>query len=286
MALSARTPSTLVTNYFIPTIYSNEVEKAAKSQLVTWDSINSSWKKQLVKGNILNIPKSTLVTATEVVVGTVATGVNPMNTTGVQLTINQWYEALCKLDTMSLKQEGTNLETIAVGESAYAIAKQIDTSVCALFSALNGSTVLGTDGVAITDDLLETLMETLMEADVPWEAADLSCILDPSGVADMCKIDKFISSQYAQTGVLKNGLVGSSPIYGWKVKTTNNLAAATTGNYAAVLHRRAIGGAAQIEKSWRKDFPELHQIYMSAEALWGVIEVMDTFGIPCYTRKS
>src|SRR3990167_10645565 len=119
MALSERTPSTLATNYFIPTLYSTKVEVAAKPQLVCWDSINSSWKKQLVKGNILNIPKTNTVTATEVVVGTVATGVNPMNTTGVQLTVDQWYEALCKLDTMSLEQEGTDLEGVASAESAY-----------------------------------------------------------------------------------------------------------------------------------------------------------------------
>ena len=285
MALSARTPSTLVTNYFIPTLYSTKVEVTAKSQLVCWEAINATWQTQLKKGNILNIPKSTLVSATEVVVGTVATGVNPMNTTGVQLTVDQWYEALCKLDTMSLEQEGTDLEGVASAESAYAIAKQMDTSVGALFSALNGSSVKGTDGTALTDDLMEDLMETLQENDVPWDGS-ISCILDPSGVADMCKIDKFISNQYAQTGVLKNGKVGNSPIYGWTVRATNNLTAATTGNYCAVLHKRAIGGAAQINKSWRKDFPELHQIYMSAEALWGVVEVMDAFGIPFYSRKS
>jgi hypothetical protein len=285
MGLSARTPTTADTNYFVPKIYSNRVIDAAKSELVAWDAIDSSWRSNLAKGNILYIPKVNIVTATEVVVGTKGTAKNPLNTTGVALTIDQWYEAPVDIDYMTLKQTQADVEGIASKEAAYGIQKVMDTSVCALFSSFQSGSVYGTDGQQLTDDILLEIKETLDEADVPMDN-DRSLILDPSGLVDLLKIDKFIAAQYVNIGAVKNGSIGKSPIYGCTVRVTNNLAAATTGAYGCMLHKKAIAAAAQIDNAWTKEFEELHQRRYSAEALWGVIEAQDTFGFAFYTRKA
>ena len=286
MALTARIPSTVVTNLFIPALYCNRVIEAAKSDLVAWDAISSEWRNDLVKGNILYITKSNTVTATEVVVNSKGTTLNPMNTTGITLTINQWYEAPVDIDYMTLKQTHIDVEGVAVVEAAYAIRKVIDTSVCNLFSTLGGyaTSAYGTDGQTLTDDILLYLKETLDEADVPMVLADRSLILDPSGLVDILKIDKLVAADYVKIGAVTNGIIGNS-VYGCKVRVTNNLTATTTGAYGCMLHKRAIASAAQIDTAWVKEYEDLHLRRYQSEALWGVIEAQDTFGIPFYTRK-
>jgi hypothetical protein len=287
MGLSARVPSTTDTNLFIPKIYSNKVEEAVKSNLVAWGAIDSSWQSELTKGDILYIPKSNTVTATEVVVGTKGTTLNPLNTTGVTLTINQWYEAPVDIDYMSIRQKGADPEGVASTEAGYAINVRMDTAVCTLFSSLGGysTSAYGTDGQTLTDDLLLYLVETLDESNVPRDG-NRSLIIDPAALIDMLKIDKFIASQYVNIGAVTNGEIGKSPIYSCTVRVTNNLVAATTGNYACMLHKKAIAGAAQIDKTWVKEYEDLHLRRYQAETLFGVIELNDAFGIPFFTRKS
>jgi hypothetical protein len=53
-----------------------------------------------------------------------------------------------------------------------------------------------------------------------------------------------------------------------------------------MLHKNAIAGKAQIEKSWKKEFEELHLTLYNAEALWGVIEAQDSFGVALITRHA
>lgn len=286
MALSARLPTTLDTNKFVPEIWSKLVEEAAKSNLVAFDAINGQFRGDLVKGDTLYIPKTNTVTATEVVVGTKGATLNPFNTAAATLVIDQWWEAPVDIDDMSNFQSQVELEDYAAGEAAYAVNKKIDSTVCALFSALNGGTVKGTDGSALTDDVLIEIAEILNEADVPDK--ERSLIVDPSGLADMLKIDKLLTADYiSKKGAIENGIIGHS-IYGCLVRVTNNLTAvaAGTGNYGVMLQKRAIGGAIQIQKPWVKRFEELHNTRFQAEALWGVVEVRDDFGVPFYTRKA
>jgi len=287
MSLSSRTPTTASTNKFVPAIYEQRVVDAAKKELVAWDAISSEWRNSLVKGDTLYIPKSNHVTGTEVVVGTKGTSLNPLNTTAVTLSIDQWYEAPVDLDYMTLKQTQANVEEIASGEAAYAIRVLIDTSVCTLFSSLGGysTSAYGTDGQTLTDDILLYLKETLDEADVPMNRADRSLIVDPSGLIDMLKIDKLVSADYVKIGNIQNGIIGNS-VYGCVVRVTNNLVAASTGAYGIMLHRRAIASCAQIQNSWTKEFEELHQRRYHSEALWGVVEVQDSFAVPFFTRKA
>ena len=110
MALSARLPTTLDTNKFVPEIWSKLVEEAAKSNLVAFDAINGQFRGDLVKGDTLYIPKTNTVTATEVVVGTKGATLNPFNTAAATLVIDQWWEAPVDIDDMSNFQSQVELE--------------------------------------------------------------------------------------------------------------------------------------------------------------------------------
>jgi len=287
MSLSGRTPTTAGTNKFVPAIYENRVVDAAKKELVAWDAISSEWRSSLVKGDTLYIPKSNHVTGTEVVVGAKGSALNPLNTTAVTLSIDQWYEAPIDVDYMTIKQTQANVEAVAADEAAYAIRLLIDTSVCTLFSTLGGysTSAYGTDGQTLSDDIVLYMKETLDEADVPMNRADRSIICDPSALIDMLKIDKLVAADYVKIGNVQNGIIGNS-VYGCTVRVTNNLVAASTGAYGCMLHKRAIASVAQIQNAWVKEFEELHQRRYHSEALWGVVEVQDTFGVPFFTRKA
>jgi len=282
VAISARIPSTLDAKFFIPEVYSKNVLVAVKNKLVAMPFVNHSYEAELVLGDTLYVPATTVVAATEVTVGTEGVQKNPFNTAGVTLTINQYWEAPITIDYMSRKQSQVNLIGKAEDESAYAISKKMDSTVCALFAALSGGTGYGTDGAAITDDVLIAAVEELDEADVPEE--NRAWMFDPSCKADIMKIDKFVRSDYFAADVIPTGGFRKD-VYGAPILITNNLAVGTTGNVGAYLHKDAI--AAAISENLQVDRveqPLKHQIVINTTSLWGVIELRDTFGCPILTR--
>ncbi len=289
MGLSGRVPTGTKTAGFIPAVYTQELIDAVESQLVCWDAINSEWKApgDMKKGDTFYFPIANNVVATEVVVGSKASSLDPLTGTKVTLSIDQFWEAPIDVDTMSSGQSPSNLAAIAKARGSYAIQKKIDSTVAALFSSLGGysSSAYGSDGQTLSDDIMLYLLETLNEADVPLGADVRTLIVDPSALTDFLKLDKFITEQYGRKGAVENGDVGTTPIYGCRVKVTNNLAAATTGAYAVLMHKDAIRGKIQLNAPWIKPFEELHEVRYQHEALWGVIEANDTFGLPFYTRK-
>jgi len=282
MAISARIPSGLDTNKFIPELFSRNVLAAAKNNLVVVGIVNHTYESEVVKGDTLYIPVSNTVTATEVTTGTEGVQKNPYNTTAKTLTIDQYYEAPVTIDYMSRRQSQVDLIAGAEAESGYAIAKQMDTSLCSLFTALSGDGGYGTDGSAINDDVLIAAVEELDEADVP--EANRSWVLDPSCKADIMKIDKFVRSDYFASDVIPTGGFRKD-VYGAPILITNNLVNGGTGNIDAYLHRDALAIAISVNMDVdRVEQPLKHQLVINTTALWGVTELRDTFGCEILTR--
>jgi len=284
LAISARIPSGLDTNKFVPEIFSKNVLLALKSKLVTVPAINNSYESEImVKGDTLYIPRSQIVTATEVTQGTEGVQSDPW-TTAITLTIDKMYEAPVTVGYMSRRQSQVDLLAGAENESAYAISKVIDTSVCDLFSDLNGGTIRGTDGSKWTDDVLIAAVEEVDEADIPEE--NRVWVADPSVKADIMGIDKFVRSDYFSSDVIPTGGFRKD-IYGAPLLTTNNLTAVSggTGSYGVYMHKDAIAIAIQENMMVdRVEQPLKHQVVINTTALWGVAELRDTAGVSIYTR--
>ena len=282
MALTARIPAAVDAAGFVPELWSKNVLDAVHSKLVVVPIVDHTWEPELTRGDTMNVGVLNTVTATEVTVGTegvvndIATGAKK------QIVIDQYYEAPVVLDDMTNLQTQVNLVTKAQRESGYAIAKQMDTSLCDLFQSLGSSAgVQGTDGAAITDDVLIGCVEVLDEADVPDD--DRYWVFDPSAKADMLKIDKFVRSDYGAAKAIVTGQFGQ--IYNAPVLITNNLTVYSTGNYGAYLHRDALAIIAQ--ENSKVDLvrqPLKHQMTINVTALWGVKEMRDAFGVAIYTR--
>ena len=282
MAISARIPAGLDTNKFVPEWFAKNVLKAVKNKLVAIAPFNHSYEKELVKGDTLYIVRTNTVTATEITIGTEGVLKNPFNTTAVTLSIDQYFEAPVTIDYMSRRQSQVDLVSQAELESAYAISKVMDTSVCDLFSALSGGTGYGTDGSAITDTVLIAAVEEIDEADAPAE--NRVWIFDPSAKADLMGIDKFVKVDYGYGEQVPTGTFRKD-VYGAPVLITNNLTANSTGSYGVYAHRDAIAIAISEKMDVdRVDQPLKHQLVINTSALWGVVELRDTFGCPVLTR--
>ena len=287
MAISARIPSTLEANKFIPAIFSKNVLVALKNKLVVVPLVNHSYEKELVKGNVLYIAQSNVTEATEVVAGNEGTSGNVFDTAAITLTIDQWWERNVTIDTMSTRQSHVDLKKYAEDEVAYAISKKIDSTVCTLFSALNGGTVKGTDGSAWTDTVMRDCVEALDAADV--DVDNRVWVGNPSVKTDILGIDKFTRADYFAGEAIPTGQFRKN-IYGAPLYITNNLAAnpavGAVGAYGCYMHRDAL--AISIGDDFKPlvvEQPLKHQIIVHGEALWGVIELRDKGGVAIYTRS-
>ena len=284
MAYNTGTDPTLaeqITGAFIAPVYSKNVIMHTKSSLVVANAVNTDYRKDLVKGYVVNIPVFSEVTVAEVTPGTESTAIDAVGTP-VTITVDKWKVAKIEESEMMNIQDHVGYLAKAAESCAYGIAKVIDTDLGALFSALSSNSRYGSDGQAFSDDIVIGLMEDLDEADVPNDNRVI--IGDPSTKADALKIDKFVRNDYVRNPVVATGQFGN--IYNMKLLITNNLTAATTGNYGVMMHRDAIGLVIQANPySQRIPMPWLHQTLYQVKVIYGVGELRDSYGKAFYTRS-
>jgi len=286
MGLSARIPVDLDDHKFIPDLFSKNVLVAVKNKLVVVPVINHTYEAELVMGDSISIPKTNVVTATEVTIGTEGVIKDPFTENAGTLEIDKYYEAPVVIDYMSRRQSQVDLVGYAVDESAYAIAKLIDYTVCQHFSDLSSGGGYGTDGAAVTDDVLIDAVEELDEANVPEE--NRVWVFDPSVKADLLTIDKFVRMDYFAGDTVLTGQFRKD-VYGAPVLITNNLEVESgkTGNVGVYMHKDAIAIAIQENMTVdRVEQPLKHQLTINTTALWGSCILRNTFGCEILTRKS
>jgi hypothetical protein len=285
---SSRYPSSAESYEYIPQQWSAKIIEAVQSNLVCVGAVNTTWKTEIAKGDKVWIPVGSGLTSGHVDV-TADMGGN-MNTNfgaaAVYITIDKWDECPVQIDDGTKAQtQVTDLVAVLGKRAGYELAKAIDTDVNSMFygggTGLTG-TWAGSDGQTFGDDLLIALMEGLDEADVP--RTDRSLIVDPSCLADMYKIDKFVHKDYNQT---LTGEIGRTP-YGDTILITNNLTAVGgTGNYGALIHKDAIGLALQQTPTIENFRWALrHSDVINVSAIWGCDVLRPTFGNYFFTRKA
>ena len=272
----------LITAKFVPDIFSKNVQMHTKSNLVVAGAVNKQYRDDLKKGRLVNIPFINEVTDSEVTPGTVPTPVDAAGTP-VTITVDQWREATVEISDMADIEDVVGYMEEAAKSCAYRIAKRIDTKLGSLFSTLAASSVQGTDVQTLTDDIVMALMEYLDTGDVPEDERVI--IGDPTSKGDLLGIDKFIRNDYVRNPVVATGKFGD--IYNMRVLITNNLTAATTGNYGVMMHRDALGLVTQREpRSQLVRMPGQFRQLFIVDVIFGAGEIRDTFGKSFYTRAS
>lgn len=282
-----RRPADALTGEGVPELWSAKVLEHTRRYLVAEQVVNTEFGPLLTKGDKLYIPLMSEQTGAAVDVTTDGVFTN-MNTdafgTATSITVDVWWEVPVQVDDSVARQtQIPGLLEKKADDAAYAWRKKLDGDTAALFSSLT-SNWAGNDGQTFSDDLLVELMEGLDEADIPPERAVVG---DPSMIADMRKIDKFMTFDYSTSPLRMAGYRGRIDAYAMPVFSTNNLTAAATGNYAAILHKDAIGLGLQspmdVER-WRE--PRRHSWVINTSGFYGVDVLRSTFGAYFYTRKS
>ncbi len=271
----------LITAAFIPQMFSKNVIETVKSNLVVAANVNVEYRSDLRMGYVVNIPLMAAVSDSEVTPGTEPT---PQDALGspTSITVDQWREATIEISDMASIQDIVGYLAKAAVETAYTIVKRVDTALGARFQTLQASTVYGSDGQTFTDDIVLAIQETLDEGDVPAERV---IIIDPSTRADIFKIDKFVRTDYQRETAIPTGRLGQ--MYGMPVLITNNLTAATTGNYGVIMHRDALALVTQQSPRTRVDVQvNKFRTLMLTDVIYGSAVLRTTFGQSFYTRKS
>lgn len=279
---TGRYPSYAEDYEFIPEMYSARVIKATRENLVCANLVDLTFRDQLRKGDVLKIPVGSSLVAGDVDPSEDYGG--NMNTTwgtnDVTITIDEWKECPVQIDDATAMQSHIDLLAKMADRAGFEIAKAIDTNVNSKFSGLT-ATNIGSDGQTFTDDIMIALMEQLDEADVPRIGRSL--VIDPSTIADIYKIDKFVHSDYINKGAVATGNIGQ--MYGVPVYVTNNLTEYDVGSYGVLLHKEAIGLVLQSQPKIEKGrWMQRHSDVVNVTAIWGCDVLRPTFGAPFYTR--
>lgn len=199
------------------------------------------------------------------------------------LIINYWYEAVVGVNDAQSLMGVPDYEARVLPKLGYAIAKQVDTNVNALFNTFTNA--VGTEGTAVTYDALLDAKAYLDLADAPDN--DRVLIIDPETLTDLMKDDTFTSTLYNAGGAVAKGWVGQSKVLGCDVYMSTNLEAVNTSYHgAAMMQREAIAGAMRQDikmASWREE--PRHTTFHRATAMYGVVVVRNDHGVWVKTRS-
>jgi hypothetical protein len=275
--------SAALANY-VPVLTSNKVLDFVEKNLVAWKCIDTSWGEEFNgnKGDTLTINPLLEISAAAVNTAAAPTVYDTDQGAPTQLIVNQWYEAVFGVNDFQ-KMVGVDYEQKAIPKLGYAIAKVIDASVTGLFNAFSQS--VGTEGIAVDYDTLLDAKAYLDAADAPED--DRFLFIDPETLTDLMKDDRFTSSLYNAGGAVAKGFIGQSKVLNATVMMTGNLEAINTNYHgAAFFQREAIAGVMKKDVSyttWREE--SRYTTFHRAMAIWGLVEVRDTFGVWIKTRS-
>ena len=275
---------------WVPEYQSAKAQIAYEKALVIGKQVDRSFEALLKFGDTLNIPKLANFGVADNAVTTADLTLDVYQTLKTSIAINQWkYKAF----GVSYKEQVQNYPeflTQATVKCSYSVALAVDTYLAELFGTAAGeagfTNTVGTEGSALTDDVMLAAKEYLDLADVPY--TDRVWDLDPESITDLMKIDKFLRDDYVARGAVEseNGLIGKS-IYGGKIYLTNNLRVLNTSYHlGALMHREAIAMIQQkaptVEKfDWWQKFTNVVRV----QCIFGAALVRADNGVRIKTRS-
>ena len=277
-------------NEWVPEYQSAKAQVAYETALVIGQLVDRSFEPLLKFGDTLNIPKIANFGAANDAVTTADWELYVYQTLKTSIAVNQWKYKAVGVSYKEGIQNYPDFLTAATEKCAYSVAIATDTYLAELFGSATGAAgftnTVGTDGSALTDDVMLAAKEFLDLADVPY--VDRALIVDPESITDLMKIDKFLRDDYVAKGAVEseNGLIGKS-IYGAKVYMSNNLRALNTSYHlAALMHRDAIAMIQEmrprVEKNdWWQKFTDVVRV----QSIFGANLVRADSGVRIKTRS-
>lgn len=263
---------------WIPEVWSSKILDVVKANLVLSPRVTryDSMAYGKGKGDIIRIPTMTEISTTAKSAGTDVTPT--ANTEGlVSLTIGSHFYAAVDVEDIVKIQAIPELMARYTDGIGYGVAKKMDATIAALATGFSQTT--GTAGSDVTDAVVLRAIQYLDDANAPLTQRCFA--IKPAVKADILALDKFVLFQNSNRDRVNTGEIGE--VYGVEVAVTTQMTT-TAGSPDTInnmmFHKDAIGMAVAQDIRVQSDY-ELRGLstLLVADALWGVIETRDTFGV-------
>lgn len=285
MALGANQMTVTTGANFLPTIWSKELIRAVEANLVAADKVWRFDSDVSDYGQIVKIPNLSNLAALDKVANTAVTLQAPTESV-VTLTVDTHKYVAFLVEDILKAQARYNLLTEYTEKAGYAMQKAIDSSVCNLVTGFSQSA--GAYNTTLTTAAVISAVNLLNLGDVPMD--DRVWIMNPKGLADLYTLSDYMrydGTGYA--GAAAEGTVGGAGkgskgkvgrLYGSDVFVSTQAPKSGNNTSNIYLHKQAIGLALQKTPRVQSDNrPDYLGTLVVCDALWGVIETRDTFGI-------
>lgn len=306
---------------WVPDIWNDEAIVAFKKKTVMRNLVTVI-SAEGKKGDVIHIPTfPTHLTSTAKAVETQVTLQSPTNSE-VQVNLNRHFEVSFIIEDLTQVQALASLRSVYTDSAGYALARRIDYELHALGTGVQTGTldtsigapedtvntlsydkaVIGSDGstlwsasantntgngAALTDSGFRKMIQTLDDADIPFE--DRALVIPPVERKNIMGIPRFTEQAFRGDGnTLRTGVIGE--LYGVPVYVSSAApkiqAADATTNYrvALLLHKSAFVLVEQMSIRFQSQYKlEYLGNLTVADTLFGVAETRDTAAIAFVT---
>lgn len=270
---------TTAADAFAPNVWSNEVLMFVKSNLVLLPLIKHYDREVKSKGQTVEIPNVSTISANIKAENTAVT-LNYNTETKTTITINKHYESSFLVEDVAAVQSDYNTRADYTKAAAYAIAEAVDSDIAT--DMTNNFTGYGAYGTALNDNLILTVNRYLSENKAP--RSERSIVVHPKGEQEMLAIDKYV--RYDALGVggdansIKNGKIGM--IYGAEVFMSQNLVyldTATDEYNSLFFHKEAYAVAMQMSPRTQASYQQEYLGWLvTVDVLYGIKPLRSGFG--------
>lgn len=242
-------------NFWVPEIFSQKVQVAFRKAAVSEAITNTDYFGEIAGyGDTVNIILEPQITVADYYRETdTAVGRTALTDQELVLTIDQAKYFRFEVDDLEQRFSHVNWQQVAADNAAYQLKDAYDTNVLAAMVAGSTTNVYGTTAAPIDTgfgsgeidplDVLARLARLLDDDNVPEE--NRYVVANPIFYEELAKTSsKLMSVDYNQgDGGLRNGLVASGMLRGFKLYKSNNLATvAGTGSYSGTSLYNVMAG--------------------------------------------
>lgn len=259
---------------FIPEIWQDEVRAAYETFLVAGKQCKKISHKGKY-GDTIHIPDVSNLVANDMAAGG-EVNAQSVTETEFNMTINKWKESSFRVPDLVKAQSKYDLRSEYTKKTGYAISKQVETDVMALFanSAITGyngdGSTEATGGAAITVAGILKAIEYLDTNDVP--ETDRCIIMPPSARNTMLQITQFTSVDYVNKKATETAKFGE--LFGLDVYVSNlcpSYLVSSTKINAIVMHKDAVTLAMQLSPRTQAQYEQKYLSWLiTTDVLYGV----------------
>lgn len=265
---------------FIAELWSPEVKRAVESNLVMAKLVLRDYEGEIQsKGDTVHVADiSNLSVGDKAASADVSYETITEDKTSISIDKHKY--AAFKLEDIAAVQANVNLMNEYSNKIGYALAKQVDTDLLALYVALSQS--CGADNTAITNATFLTAIQYLDLADVP--ETDRSGVFSAGQKANFLAVAEFV--RYDANGIggqnspIVRGRFGQ--LYGVDLYFTTNVTTvgSPAGDHNLVFHKEAFALAMQRDIRMQSQYDiDALATKVVGDMLYGVKEYRDTFGV-------